>query len=128
MKEKLIALLKNSYSPYYNFPVAAILVTKDNKEFNGVNVENANGTSICAERNAIAAAVAAGYKKGDFKEIYIMLSNGKIGYPCFACRQVLLEFFDDETKIISMTKEGLMESKTIKELCPYPFGSDDLDV
>ena len=63
MKEKLLNVLKNAYSPYYNFKVAAIVVTNDGNMFSGVNVENANGTSICAERNAIAAAVASGYKK-----------------------------------------------------------------
>ncbi len=125
MKEKLTKLLSNAYSPYYNFKVAAILVTKDDKEFVGVNVENANGTSICAERNAIASAIAAGYKKGDFKQIYIMLENKKIGYPCFACRQVLLEFFDKETLITSVG-ENMEETHTIGELCPYPFDSEDL--
>ena len=76
MKEKLENLLKNSYSPYYHFPVSAIVVTKDGKEFCGVNVENANGTSICAERNAIANAIAAGYKKGDkYNRIYLLMEN-----------------------------------------------------
>ena len=72
MVEKLKKLLNNAYSPYYKFPVAAIAIMNDGSEFCGVNVENANGTSICAERNAIANAVAHGYKKGDFKE-WIML-------------------------------------------------------
>ena len=90
MKEKLLELHKNSYSPYFKFPVSAIVVTDDGKEFEGVNVENANGTSICAERNAIANAVAHGYRKGQFKEINIMVSSGEIGTPCFACRQVML--------------------------------------
>jgi len=121
MKEKLEKLLENSYSPYYHFPVSAIVVTKDKHEFSGVNVENANGTSICAERNAIASAVAHGYKKGDFDRIYIMLSSGEFGTPCFACRQVLLEFMEMDAKIISVNKEGLEKVYTLKELCPYPF-------
>lgn len=125
MKQRLEELLKNAYSPYYNFKVAAIVVTKDGNLFGGVNVENANGTSICAERNAIAAAVAAGYKKGDFKQIYIMFENGKIGYPCFACRQVLLEFFEDNSFITCISNER-EETKTLKELCPYTFDSEDL--
>lgn len=125
MYEKLNNLLQNAYSPYYKFRVAAILVTKDNKEFYGVNVENANGTSICAERNAIANAIANGYKKGDFKQIYIMLENKKIGYPCFACRQVLLEFLDKDSLITSVG-DGVEETHTLEELCPYPFSDDDL--
>ena len=121
MKEKLEKLLENSYSPYYHFPVSAIVVTKDNHEFSGVNVENANGTSICAERNAIASAIAHGYKKGDFDRIYIMLSSGEFGTPCFACRQVLLEFMDMESLVISVNKEGLEKVYILKDLCPYPF-------
>lgn len=68
MKEKLIKLLENSYSPYSHFRVAAIVVMQDGKEFNGVNVENASyGASICAERSAILSAISSGYKKGEFK-------------------------------------------------------------
>ena len=71
MREKLIKLLDNSYSPYSNFKVAAILITKDGKEFYGVNVENASyGASICAERSAIVSAISNGYKKYDFENIY----------------------------------------------------------
>lgn len=125
MKEKLIALLQNAYSPYYNFRVASIVVTNDDKEFCGVNVENANGTSICAERNAIANAVSNGYKKGDFKKIYIMLEKG-LGTPCFACRQVILEFFELDKKVICIDKDGNEKEYTISELCPYPFSSEDL--
>lgn len=125
MKEKLLKLLENAYSPYYHFKVAAIVVTNDNKEFSGVNVENANGTSVCAERNAVASAVAGGYKKGDFKELYIMLEKG-IGTPCFACRQVILEFMEMDSKIICMDKDGNTKEYTVNELCPYPFDSEDL--
>ena len=126
MKDKLFKLLDNSYSPYYHFPVSAIVVMNDGKEFVGVNVENANGTSICAERNAVAAAIAAGYKKGDFKQIYIMLSSGKFGTPCFACRQVLQEFMDKDAKVICVDKDGNEKTYTIEQLCPYPFCEDDL--
>ena len=126
MKEKLSELLKNSYSPYYKFPVASIVVMKDGKEYKGVNVENANGTSICAERNAIASAVANGYRKEDFSKIYIMLSSGEFGTPCFACRQVIQEFMDLDCKVISVDKNGLEKEFTVSELCPYPFTDSDL--
>src|SRR5574344_1374204 len=107
MLEILKNTIKNAYSPYYKFKVAALVVMKDGKIFKGVNVENANGTSICAERNAIASAISEGYKKGDFDKLYVLLENGNFGTPCFACRQVILEFFDKESKIISINKDGL---------------------
>ena len=99
--------------------------TNDLKEFGGVNVENANGTSICAERNAIANAVANGYKKGDFKELHIMLEKG-LGTPCFACRQVILEFMEQDAKIICHDKLGNIKEYTVKQLCPYPFSEENL--
>lgn len=124
MKEKLIQLLNNSYSPYSKYPVSSIVVCNDGTEFSGVNVENANGTSICAERNAIHAAVSAGYKKGDFQKLYLMTK--KLSVPCFACRQVLSEFFTDQLEVIALDILGNEKKYLIKELCPYPFTEDDL--
>ena len=127
MIEKLISLHKNSYSPYSNFPVSAVVVMKDGKEFYGVNVENASyGAGICAERSAIVSAVSNGYKVGDFKELLVMVSSGSIGMPCFICRQVISEFFEKDAKVYCYSTKGEVEAYTVEELCPYPFGSDDL--
>ena len=127
MKEKLIRLLDNSYSPYSHFRVAAILVCKDGREFNGVNVENASyGACICAERSAILSAVSSGYKKYSFKELYVMCDNEKIGMPCFQCRQVFVELFDKNMPVICMNPNGDTIVKTVEELAPYPFDEEDL--
>lgn len=127
MKEKLMRLLNNSYSPYSNFRVASIVVMKDGKEFNGVNVENASyGAGICAERSAILQAIANGYKKHDFEKLYVMCDNQKIGMSCMLCRQVILEFFEKDKLIISMNPAGEEEIHTVSELCPYPFDEEDL--
>ena len=127
MKEKLLELHKNSYSPYSNFAVSAILVMKDGKEFNGVNVENASyGAGICAERSAIVSAVSAGYKKGQFKELNVMVSSGEIGWPCFVCRQVITEFFEKSAIVRAWATTGEYIEHTVEELCPYPFDSEDL--
>lgn len=127
MKDKLINLLNNSYSPYSHFRVSAILVCKDGREFNGVNVENASyGASICAERSAILSAVSAGYKKGEFKELYVMCDNKKIGMPCFQCRQVFTELFDKDMLVTCMNPDGETIVKTVEELAPFPFDSEDL--
>ena len=49
MEESLKRLLKNTYSPYSGFRVAAICLMKDGKSFGGVNIENASyGATICA--------------------------------------------------------------------------------
>ena len=127
MKEKLIKVLDNSYSPYSNFRVASIVVMKDGREFGGVNVENASyGASICAERSAILSAISAGYKPYDFESLYVMCDNDKIGMSCFMCRMVISEMFEPDKKIIAMNPSGEEEVHTVAELCPYPFGSEDL--
>ena len=126
MREKLTELLKNSYSPYSKFPVAAIVVMKDGREFSGVNVENASyGATICAERSAIVSAISHGYKKGDFKELYIMVNTEKVSTCCFLCRQVMTELFDKDVKItcMSQTEEKVF---TVNDFCPYPFDEADL--
>lgn len=127
MKEKLIKQLENSYSPYSHFRVSALLKTKDGKEFLGSNVENASyGSTICAERVAIASAVASGYQKGDFASLYIMCDHKKIGMPCFLCRQVFTEFFEKDMPIVAMNPEGESFTFSVSHLCPYPFDGDDL--
>lgn len=127
MKDKLLELHKNSYSPYSNFPVSSIVVTKDGREFCGVNVEDASyRAGACAERVAIFSALAAGVKKGDFKEINIMVSSGKIGEPCFVCRQMFAELFDEDLVVRCFSTDGEFKEYTVKELCPYPFDSEDL--
>ncbi len=127
MIEKLIELHKNSYVPISNFPVSAAVITKDEKVFYGVNVEDASTRAgTCAERNAIFSAITAGYKKGDFKEIHVMISSGRIGTPCFVCRQMISELFDETALIKCYSTKGEIKEYTVKELCPYPFGEDDL--
>lgn len=127
MKEKLLKLLENSYSPYSNFRVAAIAVMKDGHEFVGVNVENASyGASVCAERNAIFAAISNGYKRYDFDSLYVMCDNDKIGMSCFMCRMVISELFERDKKVIAMNPKGDVEIHTVEELCPYPFSDEDL--
>lgn len=128
MKEKLISLATNSYSPYSNFRVATILVMKDGKEIPGVNVENAAyGSSICSERSAIVSAISLGYKKGDFMELHCMcVDSNKISTSCFGCRQVIVEFFDKNADLYFYSKDGQVKKYKVSELCPYPFDEEDL--
>jgi cytidine deaminase len=78
-----------AFCPYSNFPVGAAIRTASGKIYQGVNVENASfGLTLCAERVAAGAAVAAGDR--DFAAIAIA-SRGGVS-PCGACRQFLAEF------------------------------------
>lgn len=127
MVEKLQKLLNNSYSPYSKFKVACIITLKDGNEVNGVNVENASlGATICAERSAICSAISKGYKKGDFKELHVMVDHDKIGTCCFMCRQVISEFFSGDSIITCYNKNGLKQTFTVQEFCPHPFNEENL--
>ena len=129
MRQELERLLEHSYSPYSNFKVAAMVTMKDGKNFYGVNIENASyGASVCAERVAIFKAVSEGYRKGDFKRLLVMVDSPKISSCCFMCRQVISEFFNNNTEIILYNNKGEYKTYTKEELCPLPFDSEDLDI
>jgi cytidine deaminase len=85
--EKAEAAATHAYAPYSSYLVGAVVRTHDGREFAGVNVENAAyPLGVCAERAAIAAAVAAGVRPGELAAIGISAA------PCGGCRQWLHEF------------------------------------
>lgn len=128
MVEELKNLLSNAYTPISHFPVAAIVVTKDKKIYKGVNVEDASlRAGTCAERNAIYNAITNGVKKGDIESINIMVGSGKIGKPCFVCRQMINELCSKDTLIRCYATNGDYEDYTVEQLCPYPFDENDLN-
>jgi len=87
------AVRERAYAPYSKYPVGAAIATKSGSIFVGCNVENASfGGTICAERGAIMAMVAAGERD----PIACAVVTGDEGAsPCGICRQVLSEFATD---------------------------------
>lgn len=111
---------EHAYIPYSHFPVGAALVTKDGKVFQGCNIENASfGLTNCAERTAIFKAVSEGCR--DFQEIAIFGKTEQPVSPCGACRQVMVEFFEQDAKVILISKNGQTVEMTVAELLPYSF-------
>lgn len=81
----------NAHAPYSRFQVGAALLACDGRVFTGCNVENLSyGLTMCAERVAIGAAVAAGVSQ--FEAVAVVADTGVPISPCGACRQVLSEF------------------------------------
>jgi cytidine deaminase len=109
--EQAERLAARAYAPYSRYPVGAVVRTHDGREFVGVNVENAAyPLGVCAEKNAIAAAVAAGYRPGDLAAIAITAA------PCGGCRQWLHEFRIDEVSY--RDEQGTLRSTSAAELLP----------
>lgn len=100
-----------AYAPYSHYFVGAVVRTRDGRDFAGVNVENAAyPLTICAEKNAISAAVAAGYRPGD------LLAIGITASPCGGCRQWLYEFKINEVSY--KNDDGSIRTKSPSELLP----------
>lgn len=122
--EELMKLAKkaseNSYSPYSKFAVGACVLADSDKTFTGCNFENSSfGLTICAERNAVGSAIAAGEKK--IKAVAIYSPNMKNCTPCGACRQVLAEFQSaDGMDVITLCDEGL-KVYSLNSLLPENF-------
>src|SRR2546430_9857412 len=107
-----------AYAPYSGFQVGAALVTKAGKIYTGCNVENVSlGLTICAERSAIATAIAEGDK--DFVAVAVVTAGKKPAIPCGACRQVLAEF-NPSIKILAATIDGKVQEFNLAALLPFP--------
>ena len=107
---------ERAYAPYSKFKVGAALLTESGKTFSGCNVENLSfGLTICAERAAVFAAIAAGETR--FKMIAIVADSVQPVTPCGACRQVLAEFCD-KLMICCENQQGGRFEATLSELLP----------
>ena len=114
------AVRLKAYKPYSGFAVGAALRAKDGSIHVGCNVENASfGMTLCAERNALVGAVAAGVQ--EFEAVAIAASGPEpVAWPCGACRQVLAEFGMDWRVFIVGEGEGVLRG-TLRELLPHNF-------
>jgi cytidine deaminase len=112
------AAAERAYAPYSRFHVGCAVLAGDGRVIEGVNVENAAyPLGVCAERTALARAIAEGHRPGDFVAVAITAS------PCGGCRQWLHEMrvgrvlFRNGDRVVTMTTD---------ELLPESFEASDL--
>ncbi len=105
-------------APYSGFAVGAAVLSSDGCVHVGCNVENASyGLSVCAERHAVAAAVAAG--TSDLSAVAVVTDSSPPASPCGACRQVLAEFGNFPVILANLAGARIVTS--VGELLPNAF-------
>ncbi|MCA1829410.1 MAG: cytidine deaminase [Myxococcales bacterium] len=131
MTHRLPALLnaaararRRAYAPYSGYEVGAAVLA-GGRIFAAGNLENsAYPLSVCAERNAVAMAVAAGFRK--IEAVAIVGGRDRPAAPCGGCRQVLAEFAAPDTPVVYASVDGQSVTTTVGALLPAAFGPVDL--
>ena len=114
---------ERAYAPYSNFHVGAALLAGGNV-YRGANIENASyPLSVCAERNAVAAAVIAGDRS--LEVIAVVADEDEPTPPCGGCRQVLNEF-GPTMRVVCEGVSGKRAEWPLQELLPHAFGPSNL--
>lgn len=113
---------ERAHAPYSRFRVGAALLGASGAIHAGCNVENASlGGTVCAERNAIGAAVLAG--DAELLACVVYTPTEEPAAPCGFCRQVLSEFAP-ALPIISVCDGPERIVTTLDALLPRQFRLD----
>jgi cytidine deaminase len=126
LEARALAIQPRAYAPYSKFRVGAA-VRVSGAVYDGVNVENASfPLTVCAERNAITAAVCAGGRA--LEAVAVCSDASPPSSPCGGCRQVLLEFAADPAAVTvtAVNPQGERRSWTLAELIPFGFSGREL--
>lgn len=120
--ERAKEVRSHAHAPYSRFLVGAALQADDGSVHVGCNVENRSyGLTICAERFAVGAMVAAGGPGRQIVAVAVVTDASPPAAPCGACREVLRELAAPGCRVTSANLEGETRSWTIEELLPDAF-------
>lgn len=124
LRDAAFAAMENAYAPYSRFRVGAAVRTSAGAIVSGCNVENAvYGEALCAERVAVAAAVAQGMK--ELEEIAIASEADEPAPPCGSCRQTMSEFAPN-LLVTSYSSNGRQAIWRLSDLLPEAFALNHL--
>lgn len=118
------AARRRAYAPYSRFQVGAA-VRAGGGVYSACNVENASyGLTVCAERAAVAAAVAAGARR--LEAVVVASGTRPPTPPCGMCLQTLAEFAGPELPVILAGAGGAVARTTLGALLPRGFSREFL--
>ena len=126
LEQRAAKARQRAYAPYSKFRVGAA-VKMSGRTYAAANVENASyGLSVCAERNAVAAAVVAGATR--LEAVAVSSDASPPSAPCGACRHFLMEFATDPASVavIAINPAGERRQFTLAQLLPANFSAKDL--
>lgn len=110
----------HAHAPYSHFQVGAALLTARGEVIGGCNVENAAyPVTLCAERGALSAAVAAGLQPGGLVAAVVVTDVAELTPPCGACRQALIEFARDLPVLLA--NRHTRQLHRLEDLLPHSF-------
>lgn len=117
--DESLSARRRAYAPYSRFKVGAALLTESGEVVGGCNVENATfGLCICAERNALSSAVAAG--NTSFTAMAIATGASPPAPPCGMCLQFMAEFCVD-LDLVLVNPKGERRRTKLSRLMTAPF-------
>ncbi len=98
--------------------VAAAILSSSGNIYTGVCIDTCSTLGICAERNAIFSMITNGDDK--ISRVLAVMSDGRCGAPCGACRELMVQLMPDTYKDIEiMLDYENGEIITLGELTPY---------
>lgn len=97
--------------------VAATILSSSGKIYAGVCVDTCSTLGICAERNAIFNMITNG--ESEIKRVLAVMSSGKTGAPCGACRELMVQLMPGSYKNIEIMLDYKADKVvTLSELTP----------
>ena len=97
--------------------VAAAVESASGRIYVGVCVDTACTLGICAERNAMFNMITSG--ENEIKRVLAVMSDGRIGAPCGACREFMAQLMPGKYKDVEIMLDfDSGKTVTLGELTP----------
>ena len=104
--------------------VAAAILTKSGNIYTGVCIDTPCSLGMCAERNAIANMITNG--ESEVEKLVVVMSDGNVGMPCGACRELLMQLGGCSGEIQILTDYPARKTVRLKALIPSWWVEDKI--